>query len=291
MGKSKGITLVLVVILAVSLFFNIYQLISNLELSEQKAALTVRQEMVNQLMHTKINVDNELAKLDKALTSACQKLSILGLDGAQVRGVLSDLVDENALIINAATADAEDILVAVEPNSYSEIEDQDISGQEQNIWMHQSMLPEMSNMIPLVEGFPGVVMVAPIFDTNSKFMGSLSIVILPSQLINQSIAQPPEGTKLYQMWAMQSNGTLIYDPDPNQQGKNLLTAPEYAEYPEVKSFTQKVADQQSGYSCYQYYDKPLDDDTKKVVTKEAYWMTVGVYGTEWRLVIWNILNP
>jgi len=291
MGKSKGITLVLVVILAVSLFFNIYQLISNLELSEQKATLTVRQEMVNQLMHTKINVDNELAELDKALTSACQKLSILGLDGAQVRGVLSDLLDENALIINAATADAEDILVAIEPNSYSEIEDQDISGQEQNIWMHQSMLPEMSNMIPLVEGFPGVVMVAPIFDTNNKFMGSLSIVILPSQLINQSIAQPPEGTKLYQMWAMQSNGTLIYDPDPNQQGKNLLTAPEYAEYPEVKSFTQKVADQQSGYSCYQYYDKPLDDDTKKVVTKEAYWMTVGVYGTEWRLVIWNILNP
>ncbi|MDD3792479.1 MAG: hypothetical protein PHY74_05055 [Candidatus Bathyarchaeota archaeon] len=291
MGKSKGMTLVLVVILAVSLFFNIYQLISNLELSEQKAALTVRQEMVNQLMHTKINVDNELAKLDKALTSACQKLSSLGLDGTQVRVVLSDLVDENALIINAATADDKDILIAVEPSSYNEIEGQDISDQEQNIWMHESMLPEMSNMIPLVEGFPGVVMVAPIFDTNNKFMGSLSIVILPSQLINQSIAQPPEGTKLYQMWAMQSNGTLIYDPDPNQQGKNLLTAPEYAEYPEVQAFTQKVADQQSGYSCYQYYDKPLDDDTKKVVTKEAYWMTVGVYGTEWRLVIWNILNP
>jgi len=146
MGKSKTITVILVVVLAVSLFFNVYQLIANLELSEQKDALTVRQEMVNQLMHTKINVDNELSKLDKALTSACQKLSSLGLDGTQVRIILNELVAENSLIINAATADAKDVLVAVEPSSYGEIEGQDISDQEQNIQMHESMLPEMSNI-------------------------------------------------------------------------------------------------------------------------------------------------
>ena len=32
----------------------------------------------------------------------------------------------------------------------------------------------MSNLIPLVEGFPGVVMVAPIFDSNEKLIGALS---------------------------------------------------------------------------------------------------------------------
>ncbi len=45
---------------------------------------------------------------------------------------------------------------------------------------------------------------------------------------------------------MQSNGSLIYDPDPEQQGKNLLTDPQYADYPEVQEFTKQVADQRSG---------------------------------------------
>ena len=93
------------------------------------------------------------------------------------------------------------------------------------------------------------------------------------------------------MWAMQSNGTLIYDPDPAQEGKNLLTDPAYTECPEVQAFAQQVADQQSGYGTYQYYDKNLGDASKQVVAKEAYWVTVGIYSTEWRLVVWHTLNP
>jgi hypothetical protein len=291
MAQPKKLILVLTAILAVSLIFNAYQLSTNLALTQQNNGEAAKQEMVSQLMHTQNNVNIELSRLDAALMSACQRLSSVGLDGAQARAVLSELAANNSLIVNAATCDAKDVLVAVEPASYSSIEGEDIKEQEQNIRMHQTMLPAMSNMIPLVEGFPGVVMVAPIFDGNDKLMGSLSIVIQPSLLINQSIVSPSEGIQQYSMWAMQSNGTLIYDPDPAQEGKNLLTDPIYADYPEVQVFTRQVADQQSGYGSYQYYDKNLGDSSKQLVSKEAYWITVGIYGTEWRLVVWRTLNP
>jgi hypothetical protein len=287
MAKSKLAVLVLLIILAGSLSFNVYQWSSNQAVIQQNKASTVRQEMVGQLMHTQNNVNSKLAQLDSALMEACRDISKTGLAGTAADQVLSRLVENNSLIVNAATADTRDILTAVQPSSYSGIIDEDISTQEQNIKMQQTMMPAMSNMIPLVEGFPGVVMVAPIFDSGNKLMGSLSIVVQPSKLINESIVYT--GATTYSMWAMQSNGTLIYDPDPAQQGKNLLTDSIYADYPEVQDFTRQVAAQQSGYGTYQYYVKNLDQTQNQVVSKEAYWVTVGIYGTEWRLVIWNAL--
>ncbi len=289
MIKSKMIVSALIVVLMVSLGVNIYQWSTNQTRAEQNDNVA-REEMVTQLMHTQNNVDAELAKLDSTILSACQKLSKTGLNGAQARTILSGLVANNSLIVNAATCDAKDVLVAVEPSSYSSIEGADIANQEQNIWMHQTMRAAMSNMIMLVEGFPGVVLVAPIFDDSEKLMGSLSLVVLPSELIEQSITPASEGAKEYPMWAMQSNGTLIYDPDPAQEGKNLLTDPIYKDYPELLAFTRQAAAAQSGYGSYQYYVKDLGATQNQVVSKEGYWMTVGIYGTEWRLVVWRALN-
>jgi len=286
MAKTNLVILALIVLLVASVGFNVYQFTAT-QSPQQNPEADVRQDMVSQLMHTQNNVNSELAKLDAALADSCSQLSSVGLDGAQARTVLSALVANNSLIVNAATCDADDVLVAVEPQSYSSIEGEDIKTQEQNMRMHQTMRPAMSNMIPLVEGFPGVVMVAPVFDAEEKLVGSLSIVVQPSALVAQSIASDAE----YSMWAMQKNGTLIYDPDPAQQGKNILTDPIYTAVPEVTAFTMQVAAQQSGFGGYQYYETNIDSHPQDMVNKEAYWTTVGIYGTEWRLVVWHTVNP
>jgi hypothetical protein len=277
--------------MVVSLAVNIYQLNMNLTLTQQKNDLATKQTMTTLLSQAQASINAQLERLDSSLQTACQRLSTTGLSGAQADTVLNDLFTNNSLlIVNAATSDAKDVLVAVQPSQYSNIIGEDISGQEQNIAMHQTMRPAMSNLIPLVEGFPGVVLVAPIFDANGQFIGSLSIVIQPYKLIQPIVEGPINGTP-YSMWAMQTNGTLIYDPDPAQQGKNLFTDPIYTNYTEVQTFTRQVADAQAGYGTYQYYNTNLDNTSKQVVSKEAYWTTVGIYGTEWRLVIVHALNP
>lgn len=290
MAKSRTIVYSLIIVMVVSLGVNAYQWNMNFTLIQQKDDLAAQQEMTSLLIQAQSSINAQLEKLDSSLQTACQRLSTTGLTGTQDRIVLSDLVGNNSLIVNAATSDINDILVAVEPSEYNSIEGQDISNQAQNVQLHQTMRPAMSNMIPLVEGFPGVVMVAPIFDSNGKYMGSLSIVIHPSLLIGTIVESPINGTP-YSMWVMQTNGTLIYDPDPQQQGRNLFTDPIYTNYTEVQTFTHQVSDKQSGYGTYQYYNTNLDNASKQVISKEAYWTTIGIYGTEWRLVIVHAINP
>jgi hypothetical protein len=237
--------------------------------------------MATLLIHDVSSINSELQKLDDLVSTACRQLSLTGLTGAEAEKVLSDLYTQNSnIIVNAATADKNDMLLAIQPSNYSNIIGQDISNQEQNIEMHQTMRPAVSNLIDLVEGFPGVVLVAPVFNTNGQFIGSLSIVFLPYELIHPMVEDSVQG--IYTIYALQKNGTLIYDTSP-EQGKNIFTDPEYQGYTELQTFIHQVVDTQSGYGKYSYYDDLAP--SRPLVNKEAYWMTIGIHNTDWRLVI------
>lgn len=287
MNKIKTLACVLTAVLVLSLGINFYYYNQSRSVSEQNSAANTKLEMSRILTQVQLQVNAELESLDRSLKSACARLSTTDLQNSQARGILCELAANNSFIVNAAVSDVRDALLAVEPSQYRSIEGQDIANQEQNIQMHQTMQPVMSTMILLVEGFYGVVMVAPIFNVNGTFVGSLSLVIQPSELLKSAIAPAVEGTP-YSMWAMQTNGTLLYDPDPVQQGKNLFTDPIYVNYPTVQAFTRHVADEQAGYGTYEYHQ---DTVAGNLVSKEAFWATAGIYGTQWRLVIIHLLNP
>jgi hypothetical protein len=289
MNKSTIAAILLVALLSVSIAFNVYQYSQNTTFANERDKANSKLDMTALLSQVQSQVNADLLKLDSSLTYACLQLSVIDMQGAKARAILANLTASNQFIVNSATADVGDVLLAVEPSQYSSIEGENISSQEQNLQMHHAMRPAMSSMIPLVEGFYGVVMVAPIFDSNGTLKGSLSIVIQPSEILRSHALLALVGTS-FSMWAMQTNGTLIYDPDPAQQGKNLFTDPIYADYPDVQAFTQHVSTEQSGYGTYQYYNANLDNVSKQVTTKEGYWATVGIYGAEWRLVIVNILG-
>jgi hypothetical protein len=277
MLKMRLLVAVLIVIMVASLAFNAYQWSTNLALTNQSN----EKLMPTLLIHDVSSINSELQKLDSLLSNACRQLSLTGLTGAEAEKVLYDLYTQNSnIIVNAATADKKDILIAIQPSNYSNIIGQDIKNQEQNIEMHQTMRPAISNLIDLVEGFPGVVMVAPVFDTNGQFIGSLSIVFLPYELIHPIVEGSVQG--IYTIYALQKNGTLIYDAGP-EQGKNIFTDQEYRGYTELQTFIHQVVDTQSGYGKYSYYDDLAP--SRPLVNKEAYWMTIGIHNTDWRLVI------
>lgn len=286
MNKTKTISFVLTAFLVLSLGTNFYLYSQNRSVSEQNSVENAKLEMSRVLTQVQLQVNMKLEELDSSLKFACAQLSTTDLQNSQARSILSELAENNSLVVNAATSDASDVLLAVEPSQYRGIEGEDIANQEQNIQMHQTMRPAMSTMILLAEGFYGVMMVAPIFNVNGAFVGSLSLVIQPYELIQSAIVPVIEGTP-YSMWAMQTNGTLLYDPDPLQQGKNLFTDPIYVNYPTVQAFTRQVADAQAGYGTYQYHQGTVAGE---IVSKEAYWATAGIYGTHWRLVILHVLD-
>ena len=277
MLKMKLLVLILSVILVVSLAFNVYQQSTISSLSSQNK----KEEMASLLLHDGASINSELQKLDSVVLDACQKLSSTGLTGAAAEQILNEIYTQNSdIIVNAATADKNDILLAVQPSNYSDIIGEDITDQEQNIEMHQTMRPTVSNLIQLVEGFPGMVMVAPVFNSNGLFIGSLSIVFLPYELIHPIVKDSVQG--IYTIYALQKNGTLIYDDSP-EQGKNVFTDDEYQGYTELQAFIHNVVNMQSGYGTYSYFDDL--SPSRPLVNKEAFWTTIGIHNTEWRLVI------
>lgn len=277
MLKMKLLVLILSVILVVSLAFNVYQQSTISSLSSQNK----KEEMASLLLHDGASINSELQKLDSVVLDACQKLSSTGLTGAAAEQILNEIYTQNSdIIVNAVTADKNDILLAVQPSNYSDIIGEDITDQEQNIEMHQTMRPAVSNLIQLVEGFPGIVMVAPIFNSNGLFIGSISIVFLPYELIHPIVKDSVQG--IYTIYALQKNGTLIYD-DSSEQGKNVFTDEEYQGYTELQAFIHNVVNTQSGYGMYSYFDDLAP--SRPLVNKEAFWTTIGIHNTEWRLVI------
>ncbi len=286
MNKPTAFALLIIGLLSVSVGFNVYQYSQNASITNENRDVNSKLEMSTLLTNVQLEVNAELAKLDISLRSACAELSTTNLQDSKARNILSRIAANTSLIVNAATSDANDIILAVEPSQYRDIEGEDIQSQEQNLRMHQTMQPAMSDMILLVEGFYGVVMVAPIFNENETFVGSLSLVIQPYDLLKSAIEPAVEGTQ-YSMWTMQTNGTLLYDPDPVQQGKNLFTDPIYVAYPTVQAFVHQAADSQSGYGTYQYHQ---DTVAGEIVNKEAYWTTAGIYGTQWRIIVLHVLD-
>lgn len=277
MLKMKLLVLILSVILVVSLAFNVYQQSTISSLSSQNK----KEEMASLLLHDGASINSELQTLDNVVLDACQKLSSTGLTGVAAEQIINEIYTQNSdIIVNAATADKNDILLAVQPSNYSDIIGEDITDQEQNLEMHQTMRPAVSNFIQLVEGFPGVVMVAPVFNSNGLFIGSLSIVFLPYELIHPIVKDSVQG--IYTIYALQKNGTLIYDDSP-EQGKNVFTDEEYQGYTELQAFIHNVVNTQSGYGTYSYFDDL--SPSRPLVNKEAFWTTIGIHNTEWRLVI------
>ena len=112
MAKTKLIVALLVIIVVASLAFNGYQWSSNLTLSQQSD----KEEMAQILIHDAAEINAELLRLDDILLTACQQLSTTGLTGPQAEMILSNLYTDNLeIIVNAATADEKDILLAVQP--------------------------------------------------------------------------------------------------------------------------------------------------------------------------------
>lgn len=285
MAKYNLIVYSLIAIVIVLIIANVYLLNSNLSITSQKESLATKQEMSNLLTQVKTALDSELEQVDLDIQSACQQLSTVNFGSSQVRAILSALVDNNSFI-KSASLEVDGILVVVEPEERSYIEGSDVTNQEQTIRLRQTLRPVMSNQIKLVENIYGVVMAAPIFNNDKTFVGAVTIVIEPNQLINQTITSIYNGAD-YTFMGIQVDGLVLYDVDQAQIGTETLSNPVFQGFPDLLATCQRMATEKAGYSTYEFKPSLASSD---VISKELFWVTIEIYGTEWRLAIIHALS-
>ncbi|MFA4886390.1 MAG: hypothetical protein WC601_11565, partial [Desulfotomaculaceae bacterium] len=194
-----------------------------------------------------------------------------------------ELAAKYPYVIDACTVDNNGIIIAVEPAAYHEFKGYDISQQEQVRRLQETRLPVLSLAFMSVEEVIAVDLEQPVINQQNEVIGSVSLLIKPEPLFSKFAV-----TNLHQpeTMIMQKDGYILYDTQNTQTGLNSFTDNLYQGYPELLSLAGKVAADKAGLGNYTF----LDESLQKQVAKRSAWTTVGLHGTEWRLIVNYIVD-
>ncbi|MCG7843901.1 MAG: hypothetical protein MIO90_00540, partial [Methanomassiliicoccales archaeon] len=207
------------------------------------------------------------------------------LNGTAARAALNELMANVTYAVDVVTIDVNGIIVAAEPIAYHEVEGANISDQAQVRRMMETMMPVMSDVFIMAEGFPAADMEVPVFTADGRFNGSISVAMDMESMLGDMVNTHMDASK-FQFTCLQTDGLELYDTDSDQIGRNLFTDPAYQNYTMALQFMHGVTSQGQGYGTYEYYQTL---ESKEMVEKEVYWSSFGLYGAEWRLLIIHVI--
>ncbi len=196
------------------------------------------------------------------------------------RKLLNAVLDDNPEVVEASFVCCRGYLRYIEPQDYKNYENTNIGTQEHVIEMRRNKVPIFSKAFTAVEGFLAVDIAHPLYNERKQFIGSLSVLLRPELLVDSMIKKctiPDD----YELWIMQTDGTLIYDQDKDEIGRNLFTDPLYAEYESLLELGKKVASTPEGEGSYFF----LAPGSKEKVIKNVIWKTVKLHNQEWRVAL------
>jgi hypothetical protein len=113
-----------------------------------------------------------------------------------------------------------------------------------------------------------------------RMIGIVSVSFQPADLI-RSVAEEMVKDTPFTVMVMQPDGVILYDPDPGEIGRNTLTDPLYAGFPEIQEIAWRASGNWSGSGSYRF----AGTGSQTIVEKETFWTTIGIHGSEWRLFI------
>lgn len=225
----------------------------------------------------------ELNKMDKDVAGAATRLSEADLKAAGTRKILGDLCRSYPYAVDCAFVDQNGRMALVEPAENAGFEGSDISAQEQVIRLRESKKPVLSNTFRAVEGFEAVDLEHPVLSSKGDLEGSISILIRPESLLSHILTPVLQGMPV-EAFVMQPDGRILYDEDKGEIGRMLFDDPVYKPFPQLLALGTLISKENKGAGSYDYMQK----GSEKVVKKDAHWTTVGLHGTQWRLVVMHV---
>jgi hypothetical protein len=253
---------------------------SNAQLQSERNSSSTRLQMTTALGEGQMAVQNHISRLNALVTGLSVNCTQLGLNGTTLRAQINATMAADSCILSMITFDTHGIVIAAEPASNHFMEGINLSYSDNIARSLATKMPFMSDVLQPLHGPAGVALDIPVFDTAGVFQGGVSALYSISALMNGTLPTLSTGMP-FTWWSMQLNGTEIYDTDPLQIGQNNL-GPATDPFPQAKALSWRVVNESYGYGSYSFF---VNMDTQQVVTKECYWSTVGLHGTQWRLTI------
>ncbi|MBI4799890.1 MAG: cache domain-containing protein [Desulfarculus sp.] len=244
-------------------------------------------QVAAQMAALRAQTQSRLDHLDRSAAGAAQGLAQAGLTGPQARRVLEDLLKACPEAIDVAAVDAQGRMVTMEPTAYRHLEGSDISRQEHMARLRDSRRPVMSQVFRTVEKVDAVDLEQPVLGPDGQMVGSASLLYKPDALLAEVIKGLATGQgQAPEVWAMDLQGRIIYDQDPQEIDRNLFSDPLYQGYPELVALGRRIQNQPTGQGGYSFLAQGGD----KAVSKQCQWDSVGLHGTWWRLVLTRVVK-
>lgn len=219
-------------------------------------------------------VSANLAEIDQALLDASLALSDAGIEGQEARKVLDDLTDVGPWVVDCITVDLNGTIVEVRPAEYQQVVGTSIRDQEHIERLFSTRRSVGLAYINSVEGFRAMDFASPIFDEGGRFAGAVTVLVNSTELFGQALApyQPDGRAKI---WVMMPDGTVIYDSDTEQIGRNTFSDPLFQQFPDLLAVGERVEMERSGHGTYEIFGTQRD----------IFWTTADYQGKEIRLLL------
>lgn len=214
----------------------------------------------------------QLDRVDANVSAAAAALGTTGLSGPGAEDVLLNLSRSGNYSTDAVTFDTNGEILAAMPGDYQFAIGANIHGSP-NVQATLNGTPGLSSRINLVEGYRGVGLSHPVRNT-SGVAGGVSLALRPERLLAVS-ALEALGNTSHALSAVQTDGTIIFDVNPRLIGQSILNTTQYGEAKDLATIAQEIASTPSGFGRYE----------ANGATRAIAWETVGLHGTEWRLVV------
>jgi hypothetical protein len=227
------------------------------------------------------DVNATLEEMDRALASAAKELGSIGISGPEANATLARLAASSPYSVDTVTISPEGRIAAVMPEEYWGAVGVEVGNESHNQQALKERRPLMTPVFPAAEGFDAVSIRRPVWNGTGAFLGLATVLLNPSQMLAEHADRALAGTN-FTAWAMQTDGLLIYDRDSGELvGRNLITDPVFADYPELVALAMRMTVESSGTGTYTITPTGVSSP----VTREAVWATTGLHGTEWRLLV------
>jgi len=229
----------------------------------------VRDDSSMALENARQKIMEEFARIDMELKRAAERLGAAGLTGYGARSALEDLYNAFPYAVDCAAVDAEGIMVTIEPAPFRHYEGKDISGQEQVKRMLDRRKPVLSDAFLTVEGVEATDVEYPVITDDGTFLGSVSLLFIPEKLLAGLF--PAAAGKTPDISVMETGGRILYHADPDRIGMNLLASDRFKTDKNLRRLGERLAAEQDG----------------KDTAENAAWLSVDLYDTFWRLVVFK----
>ncbi|ADN37412.1 hypothetical protein Mpet_2669 [Methanolacinia petrolearia DSM 11571] len=275
MEKGRIIRILILVALIV---ISIVLFASGVIFPEQQGETTEPDQLISVTAAIQERLDTIAGEVEKASSGLSS-----GINGEEAEKVLDDIFNETPDAVFLYSFSPDGTVAEVTPDSYN------ISSLNMSI----AGLPDLSGsvvqgpaMTEVVEygGYYVFEIVRPVYDEDGENIGGVTAVINSFSLLD-GIINPEENASGNTFTVMQTDGLILYDMDKRQVGANLFTDDIFSSFPNLRNLGVRFTTQSSGYGSYSYY--PTGSSDGSPVKKLAYWDSAGLYGTEWRVIMFK----